>query len=133
MLDYKDIITKRYLFNMSGREIAELIGASKAGVYDFLKAFDKCGKLSYPLPGGITNYGIHELVYGHVPGSNTRNQEYEQPDYGWVFHQMKERKNMTLVYLWNRYAKLRAKSIISTGSFASSMVYGARKTMRPFT
>ncbi len=105
MLDYKDIITKRCLFNMSGREIAELIGASKSGVYDFLKAFDKCDKLSYPLPDGITNYGIHELVYGHVPGSNTRNQEYEQPDYEWVFHQMEERKNMTLVYLWNRYAK----------------------------
>ena len=105
MLDYKDIITKRYLLNMSGREIAEQTGSSKSGVYDFLAAFEKCDKLSYPLPEGITNYGIHELVYGHVPGSNTRNAEYEQPDYEWVFHQMTERKNMTLVYLWGRYSK----------------------------
>ena len=36
MLDYKDIIKKRYLLNLSGREIAEKIGASKSGVYDFL-------------------------------------------------------------------------------------------------
>lgn len=105
MLDYKDIITKRFLLHMSGREIAEQLGASKSGVYDFLTAFEKCDKLSYPLPEGITNYGIHELVYGHVPGSNTRNAEYEQPDYEWVFHQLTERKNMTLVYLWGRYAK----------------------------
>ena len=105
MLDYKDIITKRFLFHMSGRDIAEQLGASKSGVYDFLTAFEKCDKLSYPLPEGITNYGIHEIVYGHVPGSNTRNAEYEQPDYEWVFRQMTERKNMTLVYLWGRYSK----------------------------
>jgi len=105
MLDYKDIITKRFLLKMSGREIAEMLGASKSGVYDFLTAFEKCDKLSYPLPDGITNYGIHELVYGHAPGTNTRNAEYELPDYEWVFRQMNERKNMTLVYLWNRYSK----------------------------
>ena len=105
MLDYKDIITKRFLFQMSGREIAEQLGASKSGVYDFLTAFEKCDKLSYPLPEGITNYGIHEIVYGHMPGSNTRNTEYEQPDYEWVFRQMTGRKNMTLVYLWGRYSK----------------------------
>ena len=105
MLDYKDIITKRFLFHMSGREIADVLGISKSGVYDFLTAFEKCDKLSYPLPEGITNYGIYELVYGHAPGSNTRNADYEQPDFEWVFHQMTERKNMTLVYLWGRYSK----------------------------
>ena len=95
MLDYKDIITKRFLLKMSGREIAEMLGASKSGVYDFLTAFEKCDKLSYPLPDGITNYGIHELVYGHAPGSNTRSEEYVQPNYEWVFHQMNERDIVT--------------------------------------
>ena len=103
MLDYKDIITKRYLFGMSGHDIAEQTGASKSGVYDFLNAFKKSEKIAYPLPEGITNYGIHELVYGHAPGSNTRNELYAYPDYASVFHQMEERKNMTLVFLWNRY------------------------------
>ena len=105
MLDYKDIITKRYLFGMSGHEIAKQTKSGKSGVYDFLRAFEKCDKLSYPLPEGITNYGIYELVYGHAPGSNTRNESYEQPDFEYVFKQMTTRKNMTLVYQWNRYAK----------------------------
>jgi transposase len=105
MLDYKDIIKKRYLLNLSGREIAEKIGASKSGVYDFLKAFEKSDRISYPLPERITNYGIHELVYGHAPGANARSDDYEKPDYQYVFYQMTERKNMTLVYQWNRYVK----------------------------
>ena len=44
---------------------------------DFLSAFDKCESLSYPLPPGITNYGIAELVYGSVPGSGDRNENIE--------------------------------------------------------
>ena len=105
MLDYKNIIIKRYTLNLSFKELAEEFGASKSGVNDFIRAFEKCDKLSYPLPEGITNYAISELVYGHVPGSNNRSSEYEQPDFEWVFRQMNERKNMTLTYLWNRYQK----------------------------
>ena len=44
-LDYKDIII------------------SKSGVNDFLRAFKRCKDLSYPLPAGITNYGIALKVY----------------------------------------------------------------------
>lgn len=103
MLDYKDIIIRRYTLGLSGKEIADQLGCSKSGVYDFLSAFDKSERISYPLPEGITNYGIYELVYGHVPGSNTRNSEYELPDFEWIHDQMENRKNMTLIYLWNRY------------------------------
>ena len=42
MLDYKDIIIKHYALHMSSRKIAEVIGASKSGVNDFLKAFEQC-------------------------------------------------------------------------------------------
>lgn len=74
MLDYKNIIIKHYALSLSGSEIARQLGASKLGVNDFLRAFDKCASLSYPLPPGITNYGIDELVYGSVPGSGGRNE-----------------------------------------------------------
>ena len=47
MLDYKDIIIKRYALNMSGRAIASALGVSKSGVNDFLNAFDKCDTLQY--------------------------------------------------------------------------------------
>ena len=53
MLDYKDIIIKHYALHMSGRQIAAAIGASKSGVNDFLKAFEQCESLSYPLPAGL--------------------------------------------------------------------------------
>ena len=53
MLDYKDIIIKHYALHMSGRQIAAAIGASKSGVNDFLKEFEQCESLSYPLPAGM--------------------------------------------------------------------------------
>ena len=48
MLDYKNIIIKHYALSLSGSEIARQLGASKSGVNDFLRAFDKCESLSYP-------------------------------------------------------------------------------------
>ena len=35
-----------------------MYAVSKSGVNDFLRAFKKCEDLNYPLPAGITNYGI---------------------------------------------------------------------------
>lgn len=66
MLDYKDIIIKHYVLHMSGRQIATTLGVSKSGVNDFLKVFQTCGGLSFPLPEEITNYEIAELVYGRI-------------------------------------------------------------------
>ena len=103
MLDYKDIIIKHYALKMSGRKIASQIGARKSGVNEFLKAFEECEKLQYPLPPGITNYGIAMLVYGNVPGGVGRNENIELPDYAEIANLMATRKNMTLVFLWNRY------------------------------
>lgn len=105
MLDYKDIIIKSYALNMSGAEIARQLGYSKSGVNDFLNAFKKCETLSFPLPEGITNYGIAELVYGKAHISGNRDESFELPDYSTVHSQLTTRKNMTLIYQWNRYKK----------------------------
>ena len=105
MLDYKDIITKHYALGMSGRKIAESLKVSKSGVNDFLQAFQECPVLSYPLPEGITNYGIAALVYGKRTVEHSRDLSYEMPDYETVEKEMSSRKNMTLVVLWNRYSK----------------------------
>lgn len=104
-LDYKDIIIKHYAMSMSGSEIARQTGFSKSGVNDFLRAFKKCEDLQYPLPIGITNYGIAMKVYGSVPGSGGRNENIELPDYEEAAKLMATRKNMTLMFLWNRYKK----------------------------
>ena len=104
MLDYKDIIIKHYGLGLSGSAISKQLGVSKSGVNDFIRAFERCDKLSYPLPAGITNYGIAELVYG-ASSLGCRNEEYELPDYGEIHLQLTTRKNMTMVFLWNRYKK----------------------------
>ena len=64
MLDYKGIIIKHYGGGMSGSELAAQGLGSKSGINDFLRTFEASGKIGYPLPEGITNYGIAELVYG---------------------------------------------------------------------
>lgn len=105
MLDYKTIIIKRYALNLSGTQIARDLGCSKSGVNDFLKRFEECELLSFPLPDGITNYGIAELVYGKSSAQGTRNEAFVLPDYAEVHQQLTSRKNMTLIYQWNRYKK----------------------------
>ena len=105
MLDYKDILTKRYVLRLSLREIAEQTGAGKSGVHDFLKAFEKCDDLDFPPPPGITNAGIAMKVYGKVPGEGGRDESYEYPNYQQVLKLMNERKNMTLQVCWGRYVK----------------------------
>ena len=105
MLDYKDIVTKHFALGMSGAKIAEYLKVSKSGVNDFLRAFRECEKIDFPLPEGITNYGIAEIVYGKVPGIGVRDTSYELPDFASVHTQINSRKNMTLVYLWNRYVR----------------------------
>lgn len=104
-LDYKDIIIKHYAMSMSGSKIARQAGFSKSGGNDFLRAFKKCEDLQYPLPTGITNYGIAMKVYGSVPESGGRNENIELPDYEEAAKLMATRKNMTLMFLWNRYKK----------------------------
>ena len=111
MLDYKDIIVKHFGLGMSGRQIARELGVSKSGVNDVLGAFKRCESLDFPLPDGITNYGIANYgiaakIYGGSPGAVGRDMTYACPDFEEIHKQLHERKNMTLVYLWNRYMKI---------------------------
>ena len=80
-LDYKSIITKHYLLHLSGKDIADQIGASKSGVNGFLKAFEQAKGISYPLPPGITNEGIEALVYPSATASHARDESYRLPDF----------------------------------------------------
>ncbi len=104
MLNYKDILVRSHLLHQSGAQIAADLKCSKSGVNDFLKAFRECERISYPLPDNITNEGIAFLVYGHSGSAKGRDGSYVLPDFSAVHKQM-GRKNMTLVYLWNRYRK----------------------------
>jgi len=79
MLDYKSILVKRFALGMSGRDIAKELGCSKSGINKFLVAFSKCDTLGYPLPREITNYAIHQEVYGAPPSQKgQRHEDYEK-------------------------------------------------------
>ena len=97
MVDYKDIIIKHYALGMSGREIAKELGISKSGVNDFLSAFKRCSTLSFPLPDGITNYGIAAHVYGPAPTVLGRDLSFECPDFEEIHRLLSTRPNITLV------------------------------------
>lgn len=120
MLDYKDIIVKHYVLHLSGSEIARQLNVSKSGVNDFLRAFKQCENLLFPLPEGITNYGIAELVYGHVPGNNGRDTTFELPDFKEVHRQMQTKKEydsgQAVEYLCASLRK-RRKEALSVPSF----------------
>ena len=100
MLDYKDIFTKHYALGMSGTKIADSLKVSRSGANDFLRAFKACPTLDYPLPEGITNYGIASAVYRNFTALVGRDFSYEMPDYKTVEKEMSSRKNMPLVVLW---------------------------------
>ena len=52
-------------------------------------------------------YGIAELVYGAADAGHTagRDVSFEYPDYAAVHATMTGRKNMTMVFQWNRYVR----------------------------
>ena len=108
MLDYKEIIIRHYGGGMSGRALAEQGFGSKSGINGFLSAFEACERLSFPLPEGITNYGIAELVYGanDTERAAGRDTSFEYPDYAAVHIAMANRKNMTMVFQWNQYKRV---------------------------
>lgn len=107
MLDYKTIVIKHFGGGMTGRELSEQGLGSKSGINEFLSAFKACPKIGYPLPEGITNYGIAELVYGapNLPHNSGRNEAFAYPDYPEIHNSLDTHKNMTLIYLWNRYSQ----------------------------
>ena len=69
MLDYKDILNKRYVLRLSLREIAKQTGAGKSGVHDFLKAFEKCEISGLPTPSrNHERRDCHEGVWQSAGG-----------------------------------------------------------------
>ena len=54
-MDYKRVLLLHFTNGMSSREIAEVTGAGKTTVNEFLKRFRECQELSYPLPEDATN------------------------------------------------------------------------------
>ncbi len=81
---------------MSGSQIAATLGVSKSDVNDFLRAFNACKAFGFPLPQGITNYGIADAVYGTDNTASSRNLSYELPEYGSVARALSSLQSMNV-------------------------------------
>lgn len=105
MLDYIQILRYSKALGLSSRTIARLMDGdvSKSGVNDFLKAFDACNELEYPLDPGITNEQIYLSVYGKRPG-RIADPGFILPDFP-KLHEALKIKNMTLTYQWDLYRR----------------------------
>ena len=63
-MDYKKVLRLRFVNRLSCREIAESCGdCGKTSVNEFLKRFDACPELTYPLSEDVTNEYIEGLLY----------------------------------------------------------------------
>lgn len=60
-MDYKKILRLHYGNHLSSREIGRVVGVGKSTVNDFLKLFNACPVLTYPLADSITNEMIEAL------------------------------------------------------------------------
>lgn len=99
-MDSKRVIVLHFTNGMSSREIAETNGDGKATINEFLKRFQQCGVLKYPLPEDVTNEFIGELLYrkgGNLAGSEPyRNIDPE------AIHRAMKKKGETQKYLWKK-------------------------------
>ena len=69
-MDYKKVLRLRFVNRLSCREIAESCGdCGKTSVNEFLKRFDACPELTYPLSEDVTNE--------YIEGCSTRSPVYQ--------------------------------------------------------
>lgn len=100
IMDYKKVLRLHFINKLSSRAIAANCGCGKTSVNEFIKRFNESDELTYPLPEGVTNEYIQELLY-EKPGSK-QSLLYRDFDEETVYRAL-SRKGETLKHLWQKY------------------------------
>lgn len=95
------MLTLHFTNGVSSREIAKTIGCGKTTINEFLKRFQACEALRYPLPEDVTNEFIGELLYRKA-GNLTNAELYRDIDPE-AIHRAMTQKGETLKHLWKKY------------------------------
>lgn len=101
-MDYKKVLRLRFVNRLSCREIAESCGdCGKTSVNEFLKRFDACPELTYPLSEDVTNEYIEGLLYkkSGVPADKLLYRDFNKE----AVYKALARKGETLKHLWQKY------------------------------
>lgn len=112
-MDYKKVLRLHFVSKMSGRDIATLCGCSKTTVNEFLRRFNKCQELSYPLSKEVTNELIEQKLY-HKTGPDA--ELYRDFDKEAVYKAL-ARKGETLKHQWQKYIAKGSMNGLATLSY----------------
>lgn len=105
-MDYKKVLRLHFISKMSSRDIAAACGCGKTTVNEFLKRFNDCSELSYPLSEEMTNELIEETLY-HKTGPGV--ELYRDFDKEAVYRKL-AKKGETLKHQWQLY---NAKGVVN--------------------
>jgi transposase len=101
-MDYKRVLKLHFVNGFSGRAIANNTGEGKrTAINEFLKRFNECKELSWPLSEEVTNEYIENLLY-KKKGNSENSEFYRDFDLEEV-HRKLAKKGETLFHLWKLY------------------------------
>lgn len=100
-MDYKRVLRLHYENGYSSRAIGKQTYDGKSTVAEFLKRFEACPELSWPLSEEVTNEYIEDLLY-KKKGNTSQDELYRSFDEEEV-HRKLAKKGETLLHLWRLY------------------------------
>ena len=100
-MDYKRVLRLHYVNGYSSRSIGKQTADGKSNVAEFLKRFEACEELSWPLLEDVTNEYIESLLY--KKRGNTSNNDYYRDFDEEEVHRKLAKKGETLLNLWKLY------------------------------
>ena len=100
-MDYKRVLRLHYENGYNSRAIGKQTFDGKSTVAEFLKRFEACPKLSWPLSEEVTNEYIEDLLY-KKKGNTSQDDLYRSFDEEEV-HRKLAKKGETLLHLWRLY------------------------------
>ena len=100
-MDYKRVLRLHYVNGYSSRAIGKQTYDGKSTVAEFLKRFEECEELSWPLSEEVTNEYIENLLYKKK--GNTANDDYYRDFDVEEVHRKLAKKGETLLHLWRLY------------------------------
>ena len=98
MTNYREILRLSSL-GLNNTQIAQSCACSRTTVIQTLRLAGEKG-LSYPLPEGMSDKQISEILFPSVQESRT----YKMPDYEYVHKEM-QKSGVTLNLLWLEYCE----------------------------
>ena len=68
-------------------------------------AHARAAGLGWPLPAGLDERALHELLYGRPTPSQAGVLHPTEPDFGHLQPELKQHKHLTLRLLWEEYRR----------------------------